>query len=175
MHPDDVGPLAYARLLRDGALAVAIRGTARPRDIPDSPGLRAIVAAPRVPAHTVLTGLAALWTHGWLPAPPSTWHAVGARGLYRPAGCLVELHSGRTATHAVRIGPLRVAAPARACLDALRWEPPEPALRAVGAGLASGRIRTRTLLVELEREAPTGAGYVRLVSLVQALRGAWPP
>ncbi len=175
MHPDDVGPLSHARLVRDGALVAVERGTARAPDIPDSRGVRALAAVARVPAHTVLTGLAALWVHGWVPSPPATWHAVGARGLYRPAGCLVELHSGRTAALAARIGRLSVAEPARSCLDALRWEPADPALRVVGASLATGRLSAPALAAELAREARTGSGYARLVSLVDALRAAWPP
>ncbi|SEI87065.1 hypothetical protein [Demequina mangrovi] len=172
VHPDTTGPLAYVRLVRDGTVAAVTREAARPTDVPDSPGLRALGAAPRVPAHTVLTGTAALWVHGWRDAPPSTWHAVGARGLYRPPGCLVELHSGATARSGARIGPVRIAPPPRACLDALRWEDPGHALASVLSGLVTGRIAPAELAHAFGEESPAGTGYSRLRSLLAAVTDA---
>ncbi|WP_062520575.1 hypothetical protein [Demequina silvatica] len=172
--PSDVGPAAYARLLRDRALMRVLPGVARPADIPDSPGLRALAAADRVPTHVVLTGLAALWAHGWRDDAPAAWHAVGIRGLYRPAGTEVLLHSGPTARLGRTVeGGLRLAPPARACIDALRWEPPEAALATVGGAVARGRLTPGELEGAQRWDARNTAGYARVASLVEAIRVAW--
>ncbi|WP_062464566.1 hypothetical protein [Demequina soli] len=176
LRADEVGRLAYARLARDHAIAPLTPGTARPIDVPDSPGLRALAAAPRVPGHVVLTGLAALWVHGWLTAPPLAWHAVGLRGLYRPPGALVMLHSGVTARLGIRTpSGLALAPPPRACVDALRWEDPGDALPAAVRGLREGRIVPADLLAALACDPANGAGFARLDSLVRAVVGAATP
>ncbi|WP_062466446.1 hypothetical protein [Demequina maris] len=167
---DDVGRPAFARLVRQRIVAPHGPGAARPLDVPDSPGLRALATAPRVPSHVVLTGTAALWVHGWVDDAPVAWHAVGLRGLYRPPGTEVALHSGVTARLGMRVdGGLLLAPPARACLDALRWEPPAGALAAVCGAIAEGRIVPADLRDALAPDSPTGGGYARLASLVEAV------
>ncbi|WP_062311651.1 hypothetical protein [Demequina rhizosphaerae] len=170
LRAEDVGRPAFARLSRQRIVAPHGPGAARPRDVPDSPGLRALAAAPRVPSHVVLTGIAALWVHGWVDDAPVEWHAVGLRGLYRPPGTEVALHSGATARLGVRVeGGLALAPPARACLDALRWEPPAEALAAVCGAVAAGRIGPGGLADALAHDSATGGGYARLASLVAAV------
>ncbi|WP_156155954.1 hypothetical protein [Demequina phytophila] len=176
VRPDDVGPAAFARLLRDRHLAHLLPGVARPADIPDSPGLRALAAADRVPTHVVLTGLAALWVHCWRDDAPAGWHAVGVRGLYRPASTAVRLHSGPTARLGATVeGGLRLAPPARACVDALRWEPPHAALHTVAGAVARGRLAPADLEAALRHDARSSAGYARVAGLVEAIRAAWSP
>ncbi|WP_156162308.1 hypothetical protein [Demequina iriomotensis] len=175
LRATDLGPLAFARAVREGALVPVADGAARPPDVPDSPGLRALAAAPRVPGWSVLSGSAALWVHGWRDRPPPTWHAVGPRGQQRPRRCLVALHSGVTAAVPDRIGPLRVAPPARACVDALRWEPPRPALAAVLAALRDGRLTADELRAAFASDSRLGDGYPRLASLVDAVTAASRP
>ncbi|WP_296667949.1 hypothetical protein, partial [Demequina sp.] len=123
----------------------------------------------RVPSHTALTGLAALWIHCWRPLPPTRWHLVGERGLYRTTDTSLVFHSGVTARLGSRIGPVAVAPPARACLDALRWEPAEPALEAVVGAVLDGRIVPEALDAALELDSARGAGHARLTSLVAAV------
>ncbi|MDN4474516.1 hypothetical protein QQX09_01450 [Demequina sp. SYSU T00192] len=169
----DVGRPAFARLARQRIVAPHGPGVARPLDVPDSPGLRALAASPRVPAHVVLTGTAALWVHGWVDDAPVAWHAVGHRGLYRPPHAEVALHSGVTARMGVRVeGGLMLAPPARACVDALRWEEPAVALAAVCGALAAGRIGPPDLEAALAHDAITGGGYARLASLVDEVSRA---
>jgi len=165
----DVGRPALARMLREGVVAPLVGGTARPLDVPDSPGLRAHVAAPVMPRATVLTGLGALWVHGCVDAAPLPWCAVGTRGHHRKDDARIAVRSGVTLRHATRIGPLALAPPPRACLDALRWEPPDLALGAVVGALRAGGVTADELSAALAHESPRGGGYRRLRSLVTAV------
>ncbi len=172
VRPADVGPAAYRRLVRDRIVHPLADHSARPADVADSRGLRALAISPAVPPHTVLSGTAALWVHGWLARPPLGWTVVGRRGLHRTSDARLAFHSGATAALGSRVGPLWLAPPARACLDALRWEPPDVALPVVIDGIRAGRIAAADLQASLARDASRGVGFARLSSLVRAVAGA---
>ena len=160
--PGAVGRPAYARMLRDGTLAPFAPGSARPADVPDSPALRAHHAAGRVPAHTVLTGIAALWVHGLVAVAPPTWHVAGARGLHRIVDPQLVFHSGVTSRLGVTREGCRVAPATRACLDALRWEDLEAAIPVTIAAIRSGDAPLPELRAALSEDSPRGAGIARV-------------
>lgn len=165
-----VGPVAYARLVRDGVVVPATRRFALPADVVATPGIRAWCVAPSVPGHTVLSGLAGLWVwHGgqW----PGEVTVVGKRGLHRtapdddpgPSGERVTFHSGLAwRDPATTIGPIAVANPARCCSDALRWDPHRAAIPSVCAVITNGAVPLTAVRHEVSRDNPCGAGYARL-------------
>ncbi|WP_062378036.1 hypothetical protein [Demequina pelophila] len=166
----DVGAAAWARQVRDGVLVPLASGVGRPVDIPDSPGLRALAIAPLVPAHTALTGTAALWVRGMaVELPPMPWHVVGERGLHRTVGAHLAFHSGVTAALAPTMQGRRIATVPRACLDALRWEDLAGALVQVRALIRDGSVTTRDLRAALAYDPANGAGFRKVESSVAAL------
>jgi len=79
----DVGRPAWTRMIRDGVVAPLAPGSGHAADVHRSPTLRAASFASVVPQRAVLTGLAALWVHGWggdSASPPLLEVAV-------PRGC----------------------------------------------------------------------------------------
>lgn len=167
--PALVGRPAHARMVRDGTLVPFAPGAALPADVPDSPGLRALHASARVPAHTVLTGAAALWIHGIVPVAPSAWHVVGPRGLHRIVDPLLVFHSGLTARLGREHAGCQVAPASRACLDALRWEDLGDAIALTMRALSTGAVTAGELRASLSLDSARGAGVARVRSALAAI------
>ncbi|MDN4482073.1 hypothetical protein [Demequina lignilytica] len=170
--PALVGRPAHARMLRDGTVRPFAPGAALPADVADSPGLRAHHASSRVPAHTVLTGTAALWVHGIVPTAPPEWHVAGPRGLHRIVDPLLVFHSGATARLGEQHQGCRVAPPARACLDALRWEDLGDAIVVTMRALDVDAVSLAGLRASLGLDGPQGSGFARVRSALAAIIGA---
>lgn len=173
--PELVGRRPFARMLRDGTLVPFAPGAALPHDIADSPALRAHHAASRVPAHTVLTGTAALWVHGIVPTAPCEWTVTGPRGLHRTVDPLLDFHSGATASLAEQRDALALAPVARACLDALRWQDLADALPATMAAIRAGAVTIADLRAALGADSPRGNGIARVRSALLAVMAATAP
>lgn len=148
---NQVGEAAFARLLREGIVAPYGPALGRPRDVPDTPGMRAHAASLVLrPGHAV-TGLGALWIRELCPAPPTEWHVLAGLGS-RDKGRPGRVRHASAAAGDV-IGPALVATPARACVDALRWERIDLALTATLACLGQGSVAP----MELEAAAQHAA------------------
>lgn len=175
-----VGEVALHRMVRDRVVTAATDRFALPADVELTRGVRAWCVAPSVPGHTVVSGLAGLWVwHGgfW----PGSVCVVGRRGLHRvvaPAAQAtaalirdpVVFHSGLAwSSPAASIGNLRVASPARCCVDALRWEDHRLAIPAVSAAVTSGIVPLADLVAEQRIDNPRGSGYARLHQVWQEL------
>jgi hypothetical protein len=184
---DAVGPIALSRMARDRMITPATRAVALPMDVEPSPAIRARCVEPMVPRHTALSGLAGWWVwHGgvW----PGEVCVVGARGLHRTAGSMtvasndesrvgvapdreaVTFHSGVAwRDPPLNIGSMRIATPARCCIDALRWDDHRLAIPAVSRAVAIGLISLEELEAELGRDNSQGPGFARLSNLWRAL------
>lgn len=165
-----VGPMVYARLVRDGSVVPATSRYGLPADIVGDAAIRAWCVGPSVPPHTVLSGLAGLWV--WCAGEwPGAITVVGKRGLHRvvsPSATArthdrVTYHSGLAwSDEATWIGPIAVASRARCCSDALRWEAHRKAIPTVAGLVASQQVDLDELRHEVLREDPRGAGFGRL-------------
>lgn len=174
VRESDVGAVAFARLQREGLVHEVLGPAALPQDVPSTPALRWLLAAPYVPRHTWATGLAGLWLRGLAP-PPRIIHLVGLRGVHKvvpPApNPPVEYHSGpRTGLPA---GAWRVADVSRACIDALVYEStPAVALPVVARALSLRRTTPRALQQAALRVAKRTTHHARVTGLVAALVAA---
>ena len=124
--PAVLGVGAFARLVRDGVVRELSTGSAAPHVLAALPLVRAASLAHFVPARGALTGLAALWVHGWrsrhpLCTPITIAAPTGVR-LSEPAGALVRwravTHDGSLA-HSRSLAGVAVADPAAALAMAL--------------------------------------------------------
>lgn len=166
----DVGASAFDRLVRERLLHEAIGEHALPRDVRATVSLRWRMIEPWVPAHTWVTGLAALWLHGFAPAPAAV-DVVGSRGLHRVPASTSTLrlvfHSGSPA--GLLTGRVRSADVTRASMDALAHSPAHLALPAVYGAIAA----QRTSRARLEQSARTWGHHsrqrARVISLVTAI------
>lgn len=178
-----VGSVAFERLVRDGTCTPLSTAFALPRDLSESPSLRALAVRDYVPAHTVLSGLAGLWvaTGGTAPA---ILDVVGPRGLHRvataastaagePWAPAVAFHSGRAASEPViSIAGLTMANIGRCCIDALRWGRHADAIPAVTRAVRQGAVTVRELQAAFASDSPRGSGHARLRSVWEALAPA---
>ena len=123
---DAVGAVAFSRLIREGVIHEVIGAWALPCDVASTPAARRHLIAPLIPAHAWVTGLAALWVHGWrsrhpLCTPITIAAPTGVR-LSEPAGALVRwravTHDGSLA-HSRSLAGVVVADPAAALAMAL--------------------------------------------------------
>ncbi len=172
---EDAGPIALARMLRDGIVGYLAPGYGMPFDLPLSPETRALTLSPVVPAHTVVSGLAGLWVrHGGLA--PVIVDLVGARGLHRAKpgadarGWTLVFHSGRAATGPCdRFSTVVVARSERCAADALRWRDLGPAMEAVYRAIRSGQIDCAATEAIIRGDDPRGSGAARVRSAWRAL------
>jgi hypothetical protein len=172
MHRERVGHVAFARLCRERLVHDSLGGVALPADIAATPGLRRYLVTPFVPGHAWLTGLAALWVHGFANAPDRLDLAT-RRGAHRTepvAGSPpLAFHAGWLAGLPTAAAAPKVATVARACLDALALSPASSALPATASALRAGATtisELRELLSRMDRHTPHKA---RVASLVAAL------
>jgi hypothetical protein len=181
---EDVGPIGWQVLLRDGALEHVWGEIAVPADRPSSRVERAIALAPHVPARAVVGRMAAAWVHTGR-TPPTTLDLLVEPGRRRlspdPARRTRECPLPETDIDTV--SGVRVTSVQRTGLDLARWgAPPDPDLLAeIAALLALGfdpraaldeldglsgqrglRAARETLLLLVERDAlPTGSPSAR--------------
>jgi hypothetical protein len=180
VRPEHVGgAVAWADLIRCGALVrvredVAVRPTTAL-----TPAVRARSLAHVVPARTVVGGTTAAWVHCGFPAPARV-EVVYPLGVHRPSPRpgLVSRQSALLRTETVLFGTVLVTSVERTAVDLACLTDPEvagPAVRALveHSGLdvrsalrlldrrtrRTGRPRARALLTHLlDASAPAGAG-----------------
>lgn len=164
---DDVGPIALARMFRDGVVAHLAPGYGMPRDLPVSAETRARTLSPVVPAHTVVSGLAGLWVRHGGPAP-SVVDLVGARGLHRAKpgadakGWTLAFHSGRAASGPCDVyARVAVASSERCAADALRWDDLAVTMPAVLHAVRAGRLDPAVMSELVGSDDPRGFGARR--------------
>ncbi len=169
---DDVGAVALARMVRDGAAEYLAPGYAAARDLPLPAPARASTLEAVVPGHTVVSGLAGLWIHRG-GAAPSIVDLVGPRGLHRAKpgadarGWTLAFHSGAAADEPwERFASLRVASPARCVADALRWADLAAAIGVTCAAIRGGDVDAADVAALVARDDPRGFGAARV-------RSAW--
>ncbi|WP_062078892.1 hypothetical protein [Demequina globuliformis] len=135
----DVGNAAWSRLQRDGLITPLGPLLALPADIPHTPALRRAALSPHVVPGRFVSGAAALWVHVGGAAPrvidqcsaharhdrqawspwPSRHHLSDRPG--DPPGFAGDTPAADGAALRV-IHAVPVASPARALIDALRWD-----------------------------------------------------
>lgn len=164
VHRAQVGPLAWAGLLADGAVVPLWGDVARTAGTPETPAVRAAAVAALVPARAVVAGRTALWLHTGGSAPRRVAVLVES-GARRP-----DPHPGRWVGEAalgpedvVPVGPVRATTPLRTAVDLARSE--EPALaRAALARLASTGLDLGDVVAALGRfEGQRGVRAARAV------------
>ncbi|WP_309134228.1 hypothetical protein [Cellulomonas sp.] len=174
VHRADLGPLAWAGMLADGAL-VPLRGdVARTTGTAETPAVRAAAVARLVPPRGVVGRTAAVWVHTGGP-PPRRVDVLVASGARRP-----DPHPDRRVAEAVlgpedvvALGPVRVTTPLRTALDVARWETSASAQEAL-ARLASAGVDLVAALRALHRfEGHRGvrSGRAALVAACAVRRG----
>jgi hypothetical protein len=171
---DRVGSTAFNRLRRDGVVHDAVGGVALPFDVPATRATRIFMIAPFVPAHTWLTGLAALWCDG-LASAPSVLDLAGRRGAHRtvpsPGSPSLAFHSGWL-WGLPDAPPPRFATVTRACIDALAHSPAIDALPAVARALGAAATTIQDLARGVGDMDPHTHYRTRVDSLVTALADA---
>lgn len=160
--PANLGTGAFARLIRDGALQELSAGVAASQSLAALPHVRAAALAHLVPRRGVLTGLSALWVHGWLseaplPAPVTVAAITGVR-LSEPVGAHIPwravIHDG-SITYATSVGAIPVALPEPAVAMALSHDALEQAIPAAWWALTHCHVSTRAIGELLPRRGPT--------------------
>jgi len=170
VRESDCGAVAYARLVRDKVVLPLLPDVALPRDIPDSPGMRALALAPYLPNHGVLSGLAGLWVHGCGVAPGSLL-LVGERGTHRRSTVGVHArhhlnwHAGAAFVEARASFALPdIARAARCAADALRWEEADEAVHRVAEAIEAGMVAAVDVRRVVEGDSDRGRGYLDMVA-----------
>lgn len=145
----DVPSLAWAGMLRDGALRPLWDGVAVRADAVVTPSLRLAALADLVPARGVVGRAAAAWVHAG-GSPPQKVDV-----LVRPGGRRTDPHPWRRAAEAplpaeevVVLGAGRVTSVQRTGLDVARYLPREQALTVLAPLVPLG-FDPRTALVAL--------------------------
>jgi hypothetical protein len=159
---DDVGPVGWQVLVRDGALRPVWGDLAAPVGRPAGPELRAGAVRALVPPRAVLGREGAVWVHTGGPVPPRFDVLVQPR-VRRPAPHpqRVPHECPLPASDIVRIGPLRVTTVDRTALDVARWLPParaEPLLRRL---VQHAGLEAAALLPTAEALPPRDRGRAR--------------
>ncbi|WP_084078221.1 hypothetical protein [Demequina sp. NBRC 110057] len=173
VHSADVSPVAFRRMLADGALAPLLPGVARPVDVPESSGVRAAAAACHTHPGLTLTGLGALWVAFGGRAPTSLDLAARDHRHARSWAPTMpsRVHSG------VGVGTRSgaVAAPPEALVDALRWADLGLALPRASRLLAAGLVDAAATLKVLDDLSTRDHTWRRAWSAWGALRAAQGP
>ncbi len=174
-----VGRGAYARMVADRVVVPLGARRARPADVPSSLSLRALSLAHVVPTRAALSGLAALWVHGWAPGTTAPRHVevVVTRGAHPDAPPSSDALGWRLVTdtvawqRAVPAGGIRVAAADDAAAAALLRAPLALALPAAAWALREAGASVPGIDAALER-AGRAASATRARSALSALQEA---
>ncbi|WP_084101357.1 hypothetical protein [Demequina sp. NBRC 110051] len=147
IHRDQVGQVAFRRMLREGVIVPLLPGLARAPDVPESRGLRAAAVGMHARPEFVASGLAALWVHFGGTAPVtldlvSTAHHHSRS--WKPA-MDTRMHASRHDYGGA------VACPADALVDSLRWGDLADALPRAYALLGDGRVAATDAVAALDR------------------------
>jgi hypothetical protein len=175
VEKERLGAVAFARLAREHVIHEVLGDRALPRDVRPTRALRTHLIAPLVPEQAWVTGLAALWLLG-LCAVPRQIDLAGKRGLHltvtEVASVPLVMHTGPM--HGLPTAPavVRVAVPARACIDALAHSPAALALPATASGLKAGLTTTPELREALAAVSRHTTYRSRVASLIGALDSA---
>lgn len=159
IQPETFGPGAYARAVRDGTAREITAGLAIPSDVARDRTARISLLAGLVPRDAALTGLAALWVHGWPATEPLTWPVTvavrrGARPdapLHSPFARRIVTDSRGIASARAHVTGVLVCLPDVALAVALTREPLEWGLRAGAWALRSGTASERGVSMALAR------------------------
>jgi len=145
VYASDVGTGAWSRMVRDGAIVPLTRSSGHAADVDRTPALRAASLASVVPQRAVLTGLAALWVHGWEAgsAAPLLLEVAVPRGCHPGVPPSTDPHrwsfvtDQATCRTATVVGGVRVADASHAVAAALARGPLASAIAAAFCALAT--------------------------------------
>lgn len=159
--PALIGVGAYARLVRDSSLQELCAGVAASHTLASLPQIRASSLAPSVPRRGALTGVSALWVHGWraaepMPVPVTIAGRPGVR-LSEPVGTTVTWRSvthDASVTSASMIAGVAVARPSAAIAMALSHDTLDHALPASWWALEVERAAAPDVEMLLPRKGP---------------------
>lgn len=172
---DDVGPVSLNRMTREGVLTSVGPGWGAPLDLPVIRADRARPLVGIVPSHTVVSSLAGLWIHAG-GRRPRILDLVGERGLHRtppgthPPGWILRFHSGAAAFEPADIlAGVRVAAPSRCIVDALRWGDLGVVFPVVIEALRKEIVTRDEVTDVIGRENPRGRGASRSTNAWEAI------
>lgn len=159
--PGRLGVGAFARLIRDGALSEVGVGVAVPPSMAGSRTVRAACMAGLVPTGGTLTGLGALWVHGWRADEVARWPITVAttRGLhlsepdatYVPWRCVTH---NASVTHSLVFDGVRVSDAHAAIAMSLCHDPLELAIPAAWFALDTGLTRPEHVDAVMPRRGP---------------------
>lgn len=141
VRPDDVGPVGWRALLRDGVLRPVWGDLATVTGRTADPSLRASAVRPLVPPRAVLGRAGAVWVHTGGRAP-SRFDVLVEPRVRRPAPhpARVPHECPLPAGDVVRLGDVRVTTPLRTALDLVRWLDPAAAGPLVGRLVAHAAL-----------------------------------
>lgn len=173
----DVGPVAYARLVRDRAVQPLTTLMALPADVGINATLKAQSLSWAVPKRGVISGLAALWIHGCVPgtAPRHIEIAV-PRGAHPdpPSDEFGYVWAAVTEPVAVLAssawGGIGVTSPAAASVAALRRDDHTDAIPAVCAAISRRLCTVSEIETVVGSHSRRGRGYDRMYSAWRELR-----
>jgi len=175
--PERLGPGAYARAIREGLLSRLTDTVAVPPQYAHFADVRAAALAPSVPRSGALTGVGALWVHGWSGSDGVLWPITVASGrgnrLSAPPHAMrpwMAITDTRGTEQAQRIGGIRVCAPEAAVVAALCREPLRWAFPAAWWALAHQLAQTDDIHARFAHGSRLPA---RGRDAWQALLGAW--
>ena len=169
---EDVGRVAFDRLVREGLLHDVVGSRALPADIRATRALREHLLLPVIPSHAWVTGLAALWLYGFAAAPQRI-DITGPRSANHlpitPGSPPLVYHGASLDGLPPDAASLRVATVTRACLDALAHGPACEALPATASALRRRATTIRDLRRMLDRIDARTRWRKRVTGLVEAL------
>ena len=121
---DDVGPVGWQVLLRDGALEPVWADVAAPAGRPAGPAVRALAVRSLVPPRAVLGREGAVWLHTG-GAVPLRFDVLVEPKVRRPSPHPVRVphECALPESDVVRVGVVRVTTVPRTALDVARWLP----------------------------------------------------
>lgn len=179
IQASDVGRGAWWRLTHDGAIVPLTAHRGHAADIERSPALRAASLAKSVPRRAVMSGLAALWVHGWrAPGPsPQAIEVAVPRGCHPgappdiAAGTWSFVTDQAATRQATLIGGVAIASPEHAVASALARAPLSVALDAAWWALTVALVEPTAVRTAMRANA-SGTERSRATSAWNALCAA---